>query len=121
MAEKVEELLAQAGALLPRRPSAAEAFEAQAKGALLIDIRGDDQRRAGGLIPGAIVVPGNVLECRCDPASPSVKAPSIRTFLLTSRRAGAATSSPSPMCSPLITGRSSPNRTTRTAQHSVCA
>jgi len=32
MAEKVEELLAQAGALLPRRPSPAEAFEAQAKG-----------------------------------------------------------------------------------------
>jgi 3-mercaptopyruvate sulfurtransferase SseA len=45
MAEKVEELLAQARALLPRRPSPAEAFEAQAKGALLIDIRGDDQRR----------------------------------------------------------------------------
>jgi hypothetical protein len=40
MAEKVEELLAQARALLPCRPSPAEAFEAQAKGALLIDIRG---------------------------------------------------------------------------------
>jgi hypothetical protein len=32
MAEKVEELLAQARALLPRRPSPAEAFAAQAKG-----------------------------------------------------------------------------------------
>jgi rhodanese-related sulfurtransferase len=70
MAEKVEELLAQARALLPCRPSPAEAFEAQAKGALLIDIRGDDQRRADGLIPGAIVVPRNVLEWRCDPSSP---------------------------------------------------
>jgi rhodanese-related sulfurtransferase len=70
MAEKVEELLAQARALLPRRPSPAEALEAQAKGALLIDIRGDDQRRADGLIPGAIVVPRNVLEWRCDPSSP---------------------------------------------------
>ena len=70
MAAKVEELLAQARALLPHRPSPAEAVEAQAKGALLIDIRGDDQRRVGGLIPGAIVVPRNVLEWRCDPASP---------------------------------------------------
>jgi rhodanese-related sulfurtransferase len=70
MAEKVEELLAQARARLPRRPSPAEAFAAQANGVLLIDIRGDDQRRADGLIPGAIVVPRNVLEWRCDPASP---------------------------------------------------
>jgi rhodanese-related sulfurtransferase len=70
MAEKVEELLAQARAVLPHRLSPAEAFEAQGKGTLLIDIRGDDQRRAGGLIPGAVVVPRNVLEWRCDPASP---------------------------------------------------
>ena len=70
MAEKVEELLAEARALLPHRLSPAEALEAQAMGALLIDIRGDDQRRADGLIPGAVVVPRNVLEWRCDPASP---------------------------------------------------
>jgi rhodanese-related sulfurtransferase len=70
MAEKVQELLAEARAVLPHRLSPAEALEAQAKGALLIDIRGDDQRRAGGLIPGAVVVPRNVLEWRCDPASP---------------------------------------------------
>jgi rhodanese-related sulfurtransferase len=70
MAEKVEELLAGARALLPHRLSPAEALEAQATGALLIDIRGDDQRRADGLIPGAVVVPRNVLEWRCDPASP---------------------------------------------------
>jgi rhodanese-related sulfurtransferase len=70
VAEKVQELLAEARALLPHRLSPAEALEAQANGALLIDIRGDDQRRAGGLIPGAVVVPRNVLEWRCDPASP---------------------------------------------------
>lgn len=70
MAEKVQELLAEARALLRHRLSPAEALEAQAKDALLIDIRGDDQRRAGGLIPGAVVVPRNVLEWRCDPASP---------------------------------------------------
>ncbi len=70
MAETVEELLAEARAVLPRRLSPAEAFEAQANGALLIDIRGDDQRRADGLIPGAVAVPRNVLEWRCDPVSP---------------------------------------------------
>jgi rhodanese-related sulfurtransferase len=70
MAKTVDELLAEARALLPYRPSPAEALAAQANGALVVDIRGDDQRRAGGLIPGAVVVARNVLEWRCDPASP---------------------------------------------------
>ena len=65
----IEQLLAQARATLPDRPSPAEALHAQATGALLIDIRGDDQRRGDGLIPGAIVLPRNSLEWRCDPAS----------------------------------------------------
>ncbi len=64
----IDELLARARAMLPHRPSPAEALHAQANGALLVDIRGDDQRR-DGLIPGAIVVPRNSLEWRCDPAS----------------------------------------------------
>jgi rhodanese-related sulfurtransferase len=64
----VDELLAQARAVLPHRPSPIEALHTQASGALLVDIRGDDQRR-DGLIPGAIVVPRNSLEWRCDPAS----------------------------------------------------
>jgi hypothetical protein len=67
-AKTVDELLAQARAMLPHRPSPAEALHAQARGALLVDIRGDDQRR-DGLIPGAIIVPRNSLEWRCDPAS----------------------------------------------------
>jgi hypothetical protein len=46
MSEKVEELLAEARALLPHRLSPADALQAQATGALLIDIRGDDQRRS---------------------------------------------------------------------------
>ena len=70
MARTAEELLAEARAGLPHRPSPAEAFVAQASGALLIDIRGDDQRRADGLIPGAVVILRNVLEWRCDPVSP---------------------------------------------------
>ena len=64
-----DDLLAEARAVLPHRPGPAEALAAQAKGALLIDIRGDDQRRADGLIPGALVLPRNSLEWRCDPAS----------------------------------------------------
>ena len=65
----VDELLARARAMLPHRLSPAEALRAQASGALLIDIRGDDQRRDDGLIPGAIVLTRNCLEWRCDPAS----------------------------------------------------
>jgi hypothetical protein len=57
-----DELLIEARASLPRRPSPAEALAAQARGALLIDIRGDDQRRACGLIPGALLLPRNTLE-----------------------------------------------------------
>jgi len=68
-AKTADQLLREARAALPRRPSPAEAHAAQAQGALLIDIRGDDQRRAGGLIPGALVLPRNALEWRCDPAS----------------------------------------------------
>ncbi len=66
----VDDLLAEARSVLPHRPGPAEALSAQAKGALLVDIRGDDQRRASGLIPGAVVLPRNSLEWRCDPDSP---------------------------------------------------
>ncbi len=66
-AKTVDQLLAQARAMLPDRPSPAEALHAQASGALLIDIREDDQRREDGLIPGALVLPRNSLEWRCDP------------------------------------------------------
>jgi rhodanese-related sulfurtransferase len=79
MAKTVDELLAEARALLPYRPSPAEALAAQANGALLVDIRGDDQRRADGLIPGAVLLARNVLEWRCDPASPWRDA-AIRTW-----------------------------------------
>ena len=67
-AKTVDELLAQARGMVPHRPSPDEALRAQASGALLVDIRGDDQRR-DGLIPGALVIPRNCLEWRCDPTS----------------------------------------------------
>jgi rhodanese-related sulfurtransferase len=63
----VNELLIAARASLPPRPSPAEALAAQLTGALLIDIRGDDQRREFGVIPGALLLPRNSLEWRCDP------------------------------------------------------
>jgi rhodanese-related sulfurtransferase len=70
IAKTVDDLLAEARSALPHRPTPAEALRAQAAGAILVDIRGDDQRRDGGLIAGAIRVPRNSLEWRCDPASP---------------------------------------------------
>jgi rhodanese-related sulfurtransferase len=81
----VDELLAQARAMLPHRPSPAEALRAQANGVLLVDIRGDDQRR-DGLIRGAIVLPRNCLEWRCDPASewrhPAITRRDLRIILI---------------------------------------
>ena len=86
IASTVDDLLAQARAMLPHRPSPAEAFRAQARGWLLIDIRGDDQRRAAGLIPGAIALPRNSLEWRCDPASrwrhPAITGQDVRLILV---------------------------------------
>jgi rhodanese-related sulfurtransferase len=67
MARTVEELLTEARARLVRL-APAQAAAAQAAGALLLDIRGDDQLRTHGSIPGAIRIPRNVLEWRADPA-----------------------------------------------------
>jgi rhodanese-related sulfurtransferase len=67
MPRTVEELLTEARARLVRL-APAQAAAAQAAGALLVDIRGDDQLRTHGCIPGAIRIPRNVLEWRADPA-----------------------------------------------------
>ena len=66
----VEQLLAEARALLPRRFSPEETLREIESGALVIDIRGDEQQRQDGLIPRAIVIRRNVLEWRCDPVCP---------------------------------------------------
>lgn len=47
-----------------RRYLPAEAFEAARHGALIVDIRSGDARRANGVIPGAVHVPRTVLEWR---------------------------------------------------------
>ena len=75
----VDDLLAEARGVLPHRPGPANALAAQAAGALLVDIRGDDQRRAGGLVPGALVLPRNSLEWRCTPA-PQWRHPEINDW-----------------------------------------
>ena len=63
----VDEMLTEARARFVRL-APAQAAAAQAAGALLVDIRGDDQVRTNGKIPGSIRVPRNVLEWRLDPA-----------------------------------------------------
>jgi rhodanese-related sulfurtransferase len=52
-----------------RRLSAAEARDAVAAGAALVDIRSELQRERDGVVPGALFHPRNVLEWRADPAS----------------------------------------------------
>lgn len=66
----VDDLLGRARARLARL-TAEQARAAQAAGAVLVDVRGDDQIREHGGIPGAIRIPRNVLEWRADPASPT--------------------------------------------------
>jgi len=65
----VDELLAEA-----RRGSERlgpkEAASAMSAGAVLVDIRSELQRERDGLVPGSVFFPRNVLEWRCDPASP---------------------------------------------------
>ena len=65
----IDRLLAEARARLER--VAAEDLEReQAAGALVVDIRPVEQRSRDGELPGALVVPRNVLEWRLDPTSP---------------------------------------------------
>ena len=64
----VDELLEVARAGL-MRVAPADAAEAMAGGALLVDIRPVGLREADGEIPGAIVIDRNVLEWRLDPSS----------------------------------------------------
>jgi rhodanese-related sulfurtransferase len=64
----IDEILAAARLRLDRLdPPSAQA--AVAAGAALIDIRADSQIARDGVIPGALVIPRNVLEWRLDPDS----------------------------------------------------
>ena len=46
-----------------------QAYAATASGAVIVDTRPVEQRRAHGVVPGAVVIPRNVLEWRVDPTS----------------------------------------------------
>ena len=65
----VDELLAEAREGLERLEPP-DAASAMADDAVLVDIRSDSQRAQDGIVPGAVVIPRNVLEWRCDPGSP---------------------------------------------------
>ena len=67
MARKtIEDLLAEARGRIERLEPE-EAARAVATGARLIDLRGDDERRRFGVVPGSYHVPRSVLEWRLDP------------------------------------------------------
>ena len=64
----VDQLMARARTRL-QRVSAQQAAAEVADGALIIDIRSETQRERDGVVPGALYLPRNVLEWRCDPRS----------------------------------------------------
>jgi rhodanese-related sulfurtransferase len=64
----IDDMLAGARSKLDRI-GPAQARDAAAQGAVLVDIRPAAQRAAEGEIPGALVIERNVLEWRLDPAS----------------------------------------------------
>ena len=81
----VDELLERVRSRL-RRVEPSELAAELERGAVLVDIRSDTQRAAGGPVPGAVEIPRNVLEWRCDPSSqwrdPRVSDPSRRVILM---------------------------------------
>ena len=63
------ELLADAQRRIAPRLEPREASEAASRGALLIDLRSQDERRREGVVPGSLHIPRSVLEWRVDPSS----------------------------------------------------
>ena len=70
MTARIDQLLADARATLPPRPTPAELPVLQQAGALVVDIRPVEQRDRDGELPGSVVIDRNVLEWRLDPTSP---------------------------------------------------
>jgi MFS family permease len=63
----VDDLLAAARRRIEPRRTPGQALEAQSQGALIVDLRSDDERRRRGVVPGSIHIPRSVLEWRVDP------------------------------------------------------
>ena len=66
---RIDELLAEARERLDRIEPQQAKDAVERDGAVLVDIRSDNQRAADGHIPGAVHHPRNVLEWRLDPES----------------------------------------------------
>jgi len=67
--KKIDDLLQEAREHLDRVDPAQAREAVEREGAVLVDIRSDNQRAQDGLIPGAVHHPRNVLEWRLDPDS----------------------------------------------------
>ncbi len=63
----VGELLARSRRRIAPRLTPEAASEEAGRGALLVDVRADDERQRNGVIPGSIHIPLSVLEWRADP------------------------------------------------------
>ncbi|MBA2476915.1 MAG: MFS transporter, partial [Actinobacteria bacterium] len=63
----VDDLLADARRRIAPRLAPEAAEQAQAAGALIVDLRSSDERRRSGVVPGSIHIPRSVLEWRVDP------------------------------------------------------
>jgi MFS family permease len=63
------QLLAEARRRIAPRVDGQKAYQEQGAGAILVDLRSQDERRRHGVIPGSVHVPRSVLEWRVDPES----------------------------------------------------
>lgn len=71
MAKTAADLVRDARARVEELDPARTAAELEGGGAVLVDLREAEERRAEGAIPGALHVPRGVLEFAADPASPA--------------------------------------------------
>jgi rhodanese-related sulfurtransferase len=65
----INDLLADARRRIAPRLDPEQARQSQAAGALIVDLRSNDERRRSGVVPGSIHIPRSVLEWRVDPDS----------------------------------------------------
>ena len=65
----VADLLAEAQERIAPRLDPEDAHRAMADGAVLVDLRSQDERRRHGVVPGSLHIPRSVLEWRVDPDS----------------------------------------------------
>jgi rhodanese-related sulfurtransferase len=81
----IDDLLARARERIDRMEPA-EALAEMRDGAILVDVRSESQIARDGSVPGAIVVPRNILEWRCAPdgdhRDPRLSDPGARVIVM---------------------------------------